>query len=76
LFRKYRELIFYGIFGVLTTIINLGVYALLYKKIGIANVPSNIIAWIAAVIFAFITNKIFVFESRSFKLSILIRELT
>lgn len=34
--------------------------------IGIPNVPSTIIAWVLAVAFAFITNKLWVFESRSF----------
>ncbi len=65
LFNKYRGFIFYGIFGVLTTVINIVTYALCFKHLHIPNVPSNIIAWIIAVLFAFITNKLYVFESKS-----------
>lgn len=62
---KYKGIIFYGIFGVITTVINIAAYALCYKVLGIANVPSVIIAWTVAVIFAFVTNKLWVFESKS-----------
>ena len=66
----------YGIFGVLTTIVNLLVYNLCYYKAGINNTISNVIAWILAVIFAYITNKLWVFESKSWKMSVLRREVT
>ena len=62
---KYKGIIFYGIFGVITTVINIAAYALCYKVLGIANVPSVIIAWTVAVIFAFVTNKLWVFESKN-----------
>lgn len=65
LYTKYKSLILYGIFGVLSTIINIGSYAICYKYLSIPNVPSNIIAWILAVLFAFITNKLYVFGSKS-----------
>ena len=66
----------YGIFGVLTTIVNLVVYNLCYYKAGINNTNSNIIAWILAVAFAYITNKLWVFDSKSWKMSVLRREVT
>ena len=66
----------YGIFGVLTTIVNLVVYNLCYYKAGINNTVSNVIAWILAVAFAYITNKLWVFESKSWKMSVLRREVT
>lgn len=75
LVKKYKSLICYGIFGVLTTIINIVVYALCYEQLGISNVASNVIAWIASVIFAYVTNKIWVFESRSMELRILAKEI-
>lgn len=74
LLKQNRMLISYGIFGVLTTLINIGVYTVSYNKLGISNVVSNIIAWIAGVLFAFITNKIWVFESKSLDLQVLLRE--
>ncbi len=43
--------------------------------LNIQNVPSNIIAWATAVIFAFITNKIWVFESKIFVIKKLFNEL-
>ena len=64
LFIKYKTLILYGIFGVLTTIINFGVYFLLYCTLTVPNTLSNIIAWILAVSFAFVTNKQYVFENK------------
>lgn len=75
LLKKYKFVILYGIFGVLTTIINIVTYALCYDMFNISNVVSNIIAWILSVLFAFITNKIWVFESKCFDFKIFIKEL-
>lgn len=74
--KKYKELITYGIFGVLTTVINIVVYTVSYNYLGISNVVSNVIAWILSVLFAYVTNKIWVFESKSTQLEVLIREMT
>ncbi len=63
--RKYSELIKYGIFGVLTTVVYFGVYTVLYEFLKVNGTLSNAISWLAAVVFAFITNKLFVFGSRS-----------
>ena len=65
LFIKYKEVIMYLIFGVATTLVNWIVYSLLMKMSVINMTVSNAIAWFAAVVFAYITNKIFVFESKS-----------
>lgn len=75
LYGKYKEVLLYLIFGVLTTIINTITYYVLYDLAGMNNVMSNTIAWLLAVIFAFTTNKLFVFESKSRQLNFLIREL-
>lgn len=75
LLKKYKFIILYGIFGVLTTIINIVTYALCYDVFNISNVVSNIIAWVLSVLFAFITNKIWVFESKCFDFKIFIKEL-
>ena len=72
--EKYRELLLYGIFGVLTTLINIVVYSLCYERLGISNVASNVVAWILSVLFAFITNKIWVFDSKSMEVSVLLKE--
>ena len=65
LLEKYKAIIRYGIFGVLTTFINIVVYEAFYRYVDWSNVVSNIVAWVAAVLFAFVTNKLWVFESRT-----------
>ena len=85
LFKKYifnREMILYLIMGALTTLVNMVVYAICERSLStlISNESveigvSKLIAWIVAVIFAFITNKIWVFESKSWAPMIFWREL-
>ena len=75
LLKKYRGLILYAVFGALTTVINIAVYALCYRALRLPNVPSNVIAWILAVLFAFVTNKLYVFESKSLERGTVLREL-
>ena len=74
--KKYKAIIFYGIFGVLTTIVNIVIYNLCYYQIGIGNTVSNVIAWILAVAFAYFTNKVWVFESKSWAWEVLKREVS
>lgn len=65
LYKKYKEIILYLIFGVLTTLINIIVFYLFNDLIKIDYKISNIIAWIISVVFAFVTNKTVVFESKN-----------
>jgi len=58
-----RETIVYLIAGVLTTLVNLAVYGLLCNIFGIFYLLANVIAWVAAVIFAYIINDLWVFRS-------------
>ena len=60
-----REIIFYAIFGVLTTAVNIGTFALMTKILKWNENTSNIIAIIIAVLFAYITNKDLVFHSKA-----------
>ncbi len=73
LYSKYKEIINYLIFGVLTTIVSLAVkYLLLFTILdasnGIELQIAVIISWIIACLFAYITNRIWVFESKSKKI--------
>jgi len=73
-----REVILYLVFGVLTTAVDYVVYWLMRNLLGreiLMIQISNVIAWIAAVLFAFVTNKSFVFESKSRDASVVLREL-
>jgi len=65
LYNKYKMQILYLFFGGLTTIINIIAYYISAYLFNLNTVTSTIIAWFLSVIFAFITNKIFVFESKS-----------
>lgn len=63
LLKRYKDVLIYLIFGVLTTVVNYLVYYLLYNYLDLSATVSNIIAWAASVLFAFLTNKPFVFGS-------------
>ena len=68
IYIKYKEIINYLIFGVLATIISLVtyyvcVYTILKPENAVQLQIANIISWIASVIFAYFTNRKFVFES-------------
>ena len=63
-YNKYREVLLYLFFGGCTTLVNIVSFFLL-RLINIPLYPSNVAAWFIAVLFAFITNKLFVFESKS-----------
>lgn len=76
LLKKYRELIVYLVFGVLTTVVNYIVYLPCYNLLGLNASISNLIAWVAAVAFAFVTNKPFVFQSYDWSAGVVIPELT
>lgn len=75
LMKKYHEFLMYAIFGVLTTLINLASYYVLYDVLGISNMGSTAIAWLVAVIFAFVTNKKWVFGSDSMEVKVVLHEL-
>ena len=69
-----KEIIKYGIFGVLTTILNIGTYVVLSQWFNINIAIANIIAWAVGVIFAFVTNKLIVFESKNTDKRTVLRE--
>lgn len=65
LYLKYKELVNYVIFGVLTTLVNYIVYFLCLDLLGWHYLVVNVLAWIISVLFAYITNRIWVFESKA-----------
>ncbi len=70
LYKKYEEIINYLIIGGLTTVVSLGVkYALLFTILDAKNAfqlqVAVVVSWICAVAFAYVTNRIFVFKSKS-----------
>jgi putative flippase GtrA len=75
MYIKYKELILYGIYGVLTTVVTWVSYAL-FVNLGMELNLANILSWICGVAFAFVTNKWFVFESKSLKTTKVLKELS
>lgn len=78
LYKKYEEIINYLIAGVLTTVVSLVVkwgllFTILDPKNSVQLQVAVVISWIAAVVFAYITNRIFVFKSKSKKI---LKEIT
>lgn len=61
--NKYKDFILYAVFGVLTTLVNVVVYWLLAHPLALGTMVSTVIAWIAAVLFAYVTNRKWVFHS-------------
>lgn len=82
MFFKYKEIIMYLIFGVLTTVVSWGSYAIFEKAFKAAIIDTNVLvavanvlSWVVAVLFAYITNKLFVFESKSFRPTVVFKEI-
>lgn len=65
IFKKYKEVILYLFFGGLTTLINILSYTVLTKVLSANWQVSNITAWVLSVMFAYVTNRKFVFESEN-----------
>ena len=80
LFKKYREQISYLFFGVMTTLVNwVSYYLFAYLVFGSFDIDKSVskaIAVVIAVIFAFVVNKLFVFESKGWSLKTISKELT
>lgn len=74
IYVKHREIISYIFFGALTTAVNFAVYYPLYNFWHVSPVFSNMIAWLAAVIFAFFVNKRFVFRNTDWSLRGIIKQ--
>ena len=76
LIEKYWDVLSYLFFGVLTTVVNYLIYLPVYNFCGLSAALSNMIAWVGAVIFAFLTNKPFVFHSHDWSAKTVVPELT
>ena len=65
----------YLVFGVLTTLINIVSYWFLAHPLGIGTMPSTVAAWVIAVLFAYVTNRKWVFASTARTRGEILREL-
>ena len=74
-YNKYKEVVLYLVFGVLTTIVSFASYYFCSEVLDIHYLISNVISWVLAVAFAYITNRIWVFKSKSHGLSYIVKEM-
>ena len=76
LVEKYWDVLSYLFFGGLTTVVNYIVYLPCYNWLHLSASVSNVIAWVFAVVFAYLTNKPFVFKSHDWSMKTVVPELT
>lgn len=76
LIKKCRDVILYAIFGVLTTIVNIVVYFVMAHYVQLTVIISTVIAWILAVLFAYVTNRKWVFHSEAKTNKSVLREMS
>lgn len=76
LLHKYADLLSYLFFGALTTVVSLSVYWACGHLLHLSGAVSNVVSWIGAVAFAFLTNKPFVFKSHDWSWRVTWPELT
>ena len=75
LFLAHKEILLYVIFGGLTTVVDWSISFVLYA-VHLNVHAANVIAWTCAVLFAFVTNRMLVFESRERGCAAIARELS
>ena len=89
LYKKYKEIIRYLFWGVMTTVVSWLTYALFALLFGgltaevhvfglsvsAAVLLANALSWLCAVLFAYVTNKLWVFESKSWEMRVVWPEL-
>lgn len=75
LVQKHWDILSYLFFGGLTTVVNYVVYLPCYHWFGFSAAASNAIAWVAAVAFAYLTNKPFVFKNHDWTAKAVLPEL-
>lgn len=74
--ERYYSILMYLVMGGITTLINIVTFYLFNSTFGLNYTIANIIAWIFAVLFAYISNKLYVFESKHSSISELLQEIS
>ena len=74
LLKKYRSLILYVVFGAGTTLVNIVVYGAATRFLRMDEMAANLLAWLLSVLFAYCTNRTWVFESKASGFSALMKE--
>lgn len=74
-YQKYKEYINYSIFGCSTALLSWLIYGICESRLGLSLRVAGLVSWIVAVIIAFVTNKLYVFESKSWQPELVFKEL-
>ena len=72
--KRHKDIVLYVLFGGLTTVVNFAVYFPLLNYYRLSGALSNAISWFFAVLFAFVTNKPFVFHSNDWSFKTVVPE--
>lgn len=72
---KYQSFLLYVIFGILTTIVNIIVFFILYNMLHTGHNIAYVVAWFWAVLFAYLTNRVWVFHSTSTTTADIVKEV-
>lgn len=73
--EEVKTFLVYCFYGLLATLIETGLYSLFYIVIGLKNISATVISWLLTVIFAFFTNKIFVYRNRDWAFTLIIKQI-
>lgn len=76
LIKNHRDLILYLIFGICTTLVNMFTYWFCAHILNFSVIFSTIIGWILSVLFAYITNRTWVFQSKATGSKQILKEIT
>lgn len=75
LMTQYQDVILYIIFGVLTTVVNIIVFTLFYNFLHSGHNIAYVVAWFFAVLFAYLTNRTWVFHSTHTHRAAIVKEI-
>ncbi len=75
IYQKYKDIIPYAIFGVLTTLVNVAAYWVAAHPLSLGTMASTVLAWILAVLFAYVTNRKWVFHSEAKGAGAIVKEM-
>lgn len=65
LYRKHKSIVLYILFGGLTTVVSVGSFVLFDSVLHLDPLIANLLSWVCAVSFAYVTNRVWVFESKA-----------
>ena len=75
-YQKNKEVLMYLFFGGVSFVLNMVLYILLNAVLGMNELLANIFCWIVCVLFQFVTNRIWVFNSRTDTTAALLKQMT